>query len=90
MRLERRLQRGALTIDEDVDVVAEHRPWLAQPVAEPGPPLVEARDCLVHARRIDIQAPRQAMEQWRQRGGQVKVGHGYARTATSTEEIAGR
>ena len=61
-RLERRLEARALAIDVDVDVVAQHGPGLAQPVAEPGPALVEARDRLVHARRVDVEAPRQARE----------------------------
>ncbi len=84
------LEARALAIDVDVDVMAQHGAGLAQPVAEARPAFVEPLDRLVHARCVDLEPPRQLGEQGRQRGGQVQVGHGYASTATSTDEIAGR
>src|SRR5205809_403413 len=58
--------------------------------AQTRPALVEPVDRLVHGRRLDVKAARQLLEQRRKRRGQVQLGHGYATTATSTDEIAGR
>ena len=65
-------------------------PRLAEPVAHPRPLFVEALDRLVDRGRVYVEPPRQVLEQRRQRGREMDVGHRYASTATSTEEIAGR
>src|SRR5438876_2191333 len=90
MRRERGVERGALAVDVHVDVRPQSRTRLAEPVAQTGPALVEPVDRLVHGRRLDVEAARQLLEQRRKRRGQVQLGHGYATTATSTDEIAGR
>jgi hypothetical protein len=73
-----------------VDVRTELRAGLAEPVAQTGPPLVEAVDRLVHRRGVDVDTARQVDEEGRQRSREVEICHGYARTATSTDEMAGR
>ena len=90
LRAERRLEPGALLVDVDVDVRPQLGPGHAQPVAQAGPARVQLGDRAVHGRGLDLDVARQVAEQRRQRRGEVDVGHGYAITATSTDEIAGR
>ena len=56
----------------------------------PGPARVELGDRLVDGLGLDLDVARQVLEERRQGGGEMHLGHGYATTATSTEEIAGR
>ena len=73
-----------------MDVRPQRRPRLAEPVAQAGPALVEPVDRLRDGRRLDVEPARQLGEERRQRRREVQLGHGYASTATSTDEIAGR
>ena len=90
LRAERRLEPGALLVHVDVDVRSQLGPGHAQPVAQAGPARVQLGDRAVHRRCLDLDVARQVAEERRQGRGEVDVGHGYASTATSTEEIAGR
>ena len=71
-------------------MVAQDGPGLAEAVAKAGPALVESLDRLIDAQGGDVKPPWQFGEERRERRGQVHVGHDYAITATSTDEIAGR
>src|SRR5207253_2140602 len=62
-RVQGGVETRALAIDVDVDVRAQLRPGLAEPVAEPGPTLVEALDRLLHGRRVDLEPARQVAEE---------------------------
>ena len=57
--------------------------------------IVEPVNRLFHGCRVDIEPARQLGKERQQRRGEVQLGHrlshhGYATTATSTDEIAGR
>jgi hypothetical protein len=84
------LEHRALVVDVHVDVTAQGGAGLAQPVAEPGPALVQPFDRLRDRLGLELDATGQAGEDRGQGAGQVDGRHRYANVATSTEEIAGR
>ena len=59
----------ALPVDVDVDVRARTLPGLAQAIAQSGHCSLELGDRVVHRRRLDVEAARQAGEERRQRPG---------------------
>ena len=85
----RRVELRALPVDVHVDVPAQRRPGLAQPVANAGPALVQPVDRLGDRGGLDIEPAGQVGEHRRQRDRQVEVGH-QPITATSTEAMPGR
>src|SRR5438045_924094 len=92
--LECRVELGPPAVDVDVDVRAQHRAALADPVAESRPALVEAVERLVDGRRVHVELPRELREERKQRRWDMQLCHGYphqaSMVATSTEAIAGR
>jgi hypothetical protein len=56
-------------------VRAQHRPPLADPVAEPGPPFVEALDRLGHRPGVDVELAGQFGKQREERRGEVQLCH---------------
>ena len=80
----------ALAVDVHMNVRTQSRPLLAEPVAQPRPLGVEAVDRLRDRCRLDVELPWQLPEEWLQCRREVQLGHRYARTATSTDEIDGR
>ena len=73
---QRGVEPGPLAVDVDVDVPAQRRPRLAQPVAKPRPAFVETVERLVQRRRLDVESAGQVGEHGRQRDRQVQIGHG--------------
>ena len=80
---------ASLAVDVDVDVLPNPVARGADAVAE-GPALLEPVEHLVDGRGLELEPARQAGEERRQRRGDVNVGHGYSRTATSTDAMPGR
>ncbi len=88
--LYRRVQPGPLAVDVDVEVPAQGRPLLDDPVAQPRPLRLERVDRREHCRGLDLDPARQPWEERCQRSWEPDVRHGQSITATSTDEIAGR
>jgi hypothetical protein len=65
-----------MLVDVEVDVRADSRPGLAQPVADAGPAAVELVDRRIDRRRFDLDVPLDAREERHQRSWEVQVGHG--------------
>ena len=84
-----RVDFRALAVHIHVNMAAKQGSGLAQTVANPRPLALEAVDHVADSRRLHVELPRQAGEQWCQGRRKADVRH-YSVAATSTDEIGGR
>jgi hypothetical protein len=92
-RGERRGQRGALTVDEDIDVLPQRRARLAQAVPHPRPAAIQLADGIGHGRGLHLDLSGRAREEGDERPGQAHDRHAAAcqslTTAASTDQTSG-
>jgi hypothetical protein len=75
-RADRRRQVGRLAVDEHVDVAAQPRAFLHEPITHPGCGVVQRREDLIDRRAVQLVASLDAREQREQRPRQHHRRHG--------------
>jgi hypothetical protein len=75
-RVDGRVERRALLVDVDVDVLPQRGAGLAEAVAHARPRLVEPADRAVDRVGVDLEVTREPGEERRQRRWEMNVGHG--------------
>jgi len=77
---------GHLAVDENVDVLPDDRPGVAEPKAHPRPAVVQSVEELAHAAPLDLDVPGRPRKQAHQRRRQVDEDHPYLHGETLTTE----